>query len=556
MNEITLEIKDLELSLFITNINNLNFQWETENKKSEENLKEIKNIEKKIVELSNNKIMLDVEHNSDRRILVEFEEKSKSFHESLNKLKSFQLIVANSLTSTETITGMLEFSMKNMSFNQENYSSKPNEKNGKKSIYFLNELLRQVKECGDILNELYENIKGKVGATYFEEVKIKFEVLNKKFLDIEKIILDDLDSEKQKTENIVDEKTNEFDFKLEEQAKKLDYVRLKVMEITGKINSLSELLDRFFQKSIELESRINSEFLSKRNEFNKKIAFYNSFEEKLNMLNSRKNFLENESYRADLKKEQIKEKVRDLTIKIFDDYNLSLDFILKNYNPSEKSEDSEKRLRFLKGELQSFKDVNPNAHLEYEKIKERFDFLNNQKSDLVESKKNLESIIGDLNNEIRQYFNEKFQEINENFKFYFKILFPTGEGELIVRESENDNEDEMGIDIKADTGSNKSVSLQLLSGGEKALVSIAFLFAIFMSNSSPFYIFDEIDAALDDANLDRFITLVKEFSKNRQIIIISHQKKTMEISDIIYGFSMQSNGITKIVSEKLNTINV
>ena len=175
---------------------------------------------------------------------------------------------------------------------------------------------------------------------------------------------------------------------------------------------------------------------------------------------------------------------------------------------------------------------------------------------MAESKRELENIINDLNIEIKQFFNEKFQEINENFKFYFKILFPAGEGELIIKDSEDYEEDEFGIDIKADTGSNKSVSLQLLSGGEKALVSIAFLFSIFATNSSPFYIFDEIDAALDDANLDRFLTLVETFSENRQIIIISHQKKTMEIADIIYGFSMQSNGVTKIVSEKLKAVNV
>ena len=128
----------------------------------------------------------------------------------------------------------------------------------------------------------------------------------------------------------MDEKTNEFDFKLEEQAKKLDYVRLKVMEITGKINSLSELLDRFFQKSIELESRINSEFLSKRNEFNKKIAFYNSFEEKLNMLNSRKNFLENESYRADLKKEQEETHKKYISVKYWYDLVFEAEMVINN----------------------------------------------------------------------------------------------------------------------------------------------------------------------------------------------------------------------------------
>jgi chromosome segregation protein len=102
-----------------------------------------------------------------------------------------------------------------------------------------------------------------------------------------------------------------------------------------------------------------------------------------------------------------------------------------------------------------------------------------------------------------------------------------------------------------DIGNNKMISLSLLSGGEKALVSIAFLFSIFATNNSPFYVFDEIDAALDEMNLNRFTWLVKKFSERRQVLIITHQKKTMEIADSIYGVTMQSNGVSKIVSEKV-----
>ncbi|MCL6087942.1 MAG: AAA family ATPase, partial [Actinobacteria bacterium] len=201
-------------------------------------------------------------------------------------------------------------------------------------------------------------------------------------------------------------------------------------------------------------------------------------------------------------------------------------------------------------ELQKYKNVNPNAHIEFEKVKERFEFLQGQKNDLAESKKSLEKLIVELNLKIMQYFNDKFNEINENFKYYFKMLFPLGNGELLITE-DGQADDDLGIDISADIGNNKSVALQMLSGGEKALISIAFLFSIFAVNSSPFYIFDEIDAALDDANLNRFMTLARIFAQNRQVIIITHQKKTMEAADIIYGFTMQSNGITKIVSEKI-----
>jgi len=491
-----------------------------------------------------------------KEMIANFEEKLSSFNIFLNKLRSLQLVVNNRLISIGTIISMLEFSMKNFSSEKVNYFSELNgEEHEEKLLSILRQLAEQIKECLFILNKLYENIKSTVKSSYFKEVKVELETLNNILSDMKKTISENLNKKEQK-EKIQDKDIIKHTSETKEKVIKLDQVKIEVAKITNEVNLLAGLLDRFFKKSLELETRLNSEILNKKNEFNKKLTIYNNFEEKLNILNSKKNFLENDSYRADLKKEQIKEKVKDLTIKIFDDYNLSLDYILKNYSPSKEPIDSERRLQYLKSKLQSYKNINPNAHLEYEKIKERFDFLSNQKTDLVESKKGLEIIINDLNIEIKKFFNEKFQEINENFKFYFKILFPTGKGELIIKESENNQEDEIVIDIIADTGGNKSVSLQLLSGGEKALVSIAFLFAIFAANSSPFYVFDEIDAALDDANLDRFITLVKEFSENRQIIIISHQKKTMEIADIIYGFSMQSDGITKIVSEKLKALNV
>jgi chromosome segregation protein len=111
--------------------------------------------------------------------------------------------------------------------------------------------------------------------------------------------------------------------------------------------------------------------------------------------------------------------------------------------------------------------------------------------------------------------------------------------------------DEIGIDLRVDIGNNKFVPISLLSGGEKSLVSLAFLFSIYSVNPSPFYVFDEVDAALDDVNIGRFLTLVKKFSEKQQIIIITHQKRTMEVADTIYGVTMQSNGISKIISEKI-----
>ncbi|HHT79069.1 MAG TPA: AAA family ATPase [Actinobacteria bacterium] len=556
LSEIVSELREVELSLFLTNINNLNQQWDSENIKTEENLREIKEIQVKLDELNDSRIMFEDEHRSQKAVLSDFENRINNFKYYLNKLDSIQLLISNRRTSAETIANMIDFSIKNISGEKEDPADEEIAGRKDSPISYLKDLSGEIDKCSVLFDSIYKNLGILVKPEYYEDTYKKFSELNSILGKIKIMILNEPDLKKSGFKSLQENKSDSKINNIIEKTLKLNNVKKEVNRIINEINSFSKTLKKFFVFSEMLDEKINSEFENKKKEYNKKSAFYNNFDEKINMLNSRKNFLENDSYRADLKKEQIKEKVKDLTIKIFDDYNLSLDFILKNYKEAENPEISGKKLRDLKSRLQDYKNINPNAHLEYEKIKERFDFLNNQKEDLVESKKGLEKIINDLNTGIKKFFNEKFQEINENFKYYFKILFPTGDGELLIRDNDDYEEDEFGIDIKADTGSNKNISLQLLSGGEKALVSIAFLFSIFATNSSPFYVFDEIDSALDDANLDRFLTLAKTFSEDRQVIIISHQKKTMEIADIIYGFSMQSNGVTKIVSERLRAVNV
>jgi chromosome segregation ATPase len=556
LSEIVSELREVELSLFLTNINNLNQQWDSENIKTEESLREIKEIQVKLDELNDSRIMFEDEHRSQKAVLSDFENRINNFKYYLNKLDSIQLLISNRRTSAETIANMIDFSIKNISGEKEDPADEEIAGRKDSPISYLKDLSGEIDKCSVLFDSIYKNLGILVKPEYYEDTYKKFSELNSILGKIKIMILNEPDLKKSGFKSLQENKSDSKINNIIEKTLKLNNVKKEVNRIINEINSFSKTLKKFFVFSEMLDEKINSEFENKKKEYNKKSAFYNNFDEKINMLNSRKNFLENDSYRADLKKEQIKEKVKDLTIKIFDDYNLSLDFILKNYKEAENPEISGKKLRDLKSRLQDYKNINPNAHLEYEKIKERFDFLNNQKEDLVESKKGLEKIINDLNTEIKKFFNEKFQEINENFKYYFKILFPTGDGELLIRDNDDYEEDEFGIDIKADTGSNKNISLQLLSGGEKALVSIAFLFSIFATNSSPFYVFDEIDSALDDANLDRFLTLAKTFSEDRQVIIISHQKKTMEIADIIYGFSMQSNGVTKIVSERLRAVNV
>jgi chromosome segregation protein len=326
------------------------------------------------------------------------------------------------------------------------------------------------------------------------------------------------------------------------------------MKKAGDTEKILAVLNIFIQIAQKIKDRLYPEYkeLYRKIEVEDK-SFY-EFDNKINDARMEKQNIDNELFKINFTKQQIKEKVANQTESIIDNYNLPVEYIFKNYKPCEDIEKSSRIVRRLKNEIKSFGSINPNATIEFNRVKERYDFLHSQRDDLFDSKKNLELLISDINKKMEELFAIKFEEINNNFKTYFKSLFPLGEGRLDLINS-NDGEDETGIDMKADIGNNKLVQLSLLSGGEKALISIAFLFSIFTSNIAPFYVFDEIDAALDDMNLNRFLALVKKFSSGRQVIIITHQKKTMEIADTIYGVTMQSTGISKIVSEKMEKIN-
>ncbi|MGM0364954.1 MAG: chromosome segregation SMC family protein [Actinomycetota bacterium] len=317
-----------------------------------------------------------------------------------------------------------------------------------------------------------------------------------------------------------------------------------------KAKKLLGIVEAFKKRAHSLEERIYPHFKEVKKDVEQERALIDQLGKKLNEIRMENNSIENKLYRHKLDKEQIKEKTENITTYIVDNYNLSIDYILKNYEASGDIERSQRNISRLKKKVKEFGNINPNASIEYERIKKRYDFLNSQRNDLVESKGKLEKLIEDVEKQIMEAFLQKFEQINKSFSYYFKILFPVGEGELMLLSE--DGGSEFGVDLKVDIGNNKFVPLSLLSGGEKTLVSIAFLFSIFSTNLSPFYVFDEADAALDDVNIDRFLSLVRKFAERQQIILITHQKKTMEIADTIYGVSMQSDGVSKIVSEKIS----
>lgn len=208
-----------------------------------------------------------------------------------------------------------------------------------------------------------------------------------------------------------------------------------------------------------------------------------------------------------------------------------------------------KMISSLKGDIKLLGDVNVNAIEEFKTVQERYQFLTTQRDDLVEAEEKLVKVIDDLQSQMKRQFREKFKEISIKFSEVFKELF--GGGKAFLQLTEDEDILEAGIDIIAQPPGKKLQSMRLLSGGEKAFIAIALLFAIQSLKPSPFCVLDEIEAALDDSNVVRFANYLKKLTKNTQFIIITHRRGTMEVADALYGITMQEKGLSTQVSVKL-----
>ncbi|MCU0266141.1 MAG: chromosome segregation protein SMC [Actinomycetia bacterium] len=211
--------------------------------------------------------------------------------------------------------------------------------------------------------------------------------------------------------------------------------------------------------------------------------------------------------------------------------------------------EQEKRLRSAERALALLGRVNPLALEEYAALEERHQFLTEQLEDLRKTRRDLLDIVREVDERVEQVFTAAFEDTAREFEIVFARLFPGGEGRLVL----TDPTDMLatGIDVEARPPGKKVKRLSLLSGGERSLVAVAMLVAIFKARPSPFYVLDEVEAALDDTNLGRLLTLLAELRESSQLIVITHQKRTMEIADALYGVSMRGDGVTTVISQRL-----
>jgi len=259
--------------------------------------------------------------------------------------------------------------------------------------------------------------------------------------------------------------------------------------------------------------------------------------------------LQGDLHKAEMQYARMEVELENTELKLLETYDM-------NYNRAQDFRDeglsltwASKRCEELKNEIREMGTVNVNAIEEYERLYERHSFLSVQVDDLTKARDNLIGVIAEIAESMKVQFLNEFNKINENFSQVFKELFGGGHAELVL--SDEENVLESGIDIIAKPPGKKLQNLMLLSGGERALTAIALLFGILKMKPAPFCVLDEIDAALDDANVDRYAEFLVNFSATTQFIIVTHRKGTMESADCLYGVSMEENGISKLVSVKL-----
>ena len=255
--------------------------------------------------------------------------------------------------------------------------------------------------------------------------------------------------------------------------------------------------------------------------------------------------------RAEAKKEKVSERLRYLQAQLTDQYQISYTEALEKAHELENLNLAEQEVKDLEKAIRSLGPVNLDAIDQYEEVHSRLDFLNSQRDDILSAKNLLLETITEMNDEVKERFKSTFEAIRESFKVTFRQMFGGGQADLILTEGDLLT---AGVEISVQPPGKKIQSLNLMSGGEKALSALALLFSIIRVKTIPFVILDEVEAALDEANVKRFGDYLNRFDKDSQFIVVTHRKGTMAAADSIYGVTMQESGVSKIVSVKLKDL--
>ena len=388
--------------------------------------------------------------------------------------------------------------------------------------------IEEIKSNKNAIQERYQNLQDKLS----QERLLKTEMIGRKryeVADIERINkeLEYLDMEQDEIERLLQEKVDNLE--------KVDTELLTKQETEAK-SQKEEIQQGLIRKQFELDD-IEGQL--------------DDIASHLEQARQQNEEWIRKQTRAEATKEKITDRLRYLQGQLTEEYQISYTEALEQANPLEDLAVAEQEVKDLEKSIRSLGPVNLDAIEQFDEVHERLEFLNSQRDDILSAKNLLLETITEMNDEVKERFKSTFEAIRESFKVTFKQMFGGGQADLILTEGDLLT---AGVEISVQPPGKKIQSLNLMSGGEKALSALALLFSIIRVKTIPFVILDEVEAALDEANVKRFGDYLNRFDKDSQFIVVTHRKGTMAAADSIYGVTMQESGVSKIVSVKLKDL--
>ena len=492
-------------------INLLNKKLENIQKEKEDYLSDIEDVLEEASSLEQNMQEIDITYATEKQKMVSIEENVERLENRLARLKQEQESIINKKQELNSI--------KEEAKEQIEKISKENEELNKVIEEFAN-LNKDNQKYIDDLNFDITNLK--ISVSSFEESEMSIKEMTER---IEEDIKNNEESIRNKQEQLSNIKNDNEQLKnnINELKNKITQIKQDVENSGNKVEKLKEERIKSNEKLEKTEKEIESLFKTIEG-------------------------LKEQLVKIDVKKTKTAQDIEDIINKMWEEYELTPNSC-ENYEKPTNVAQTQKRVKEIREEIKKLGSINVDSIEEYKQLKERYDFMCEQRLDLEDAIAKLKKIINEMTQVMKEQFSEKFKIINKNFNEVFKELFGGGKAELILTDEQNILE--CGIEIQAQPTGKKLQNMSLLSGGERALTAIALLFAILKINPSPFCVLDEIEAALDDVNVFRYADYLKKFTKETQFLVITHRKGTMEAADTVYGVTMEENGISKLLSMKL-----
>ena len=388
--------------------------------------------------------------------------------------------------------------------------------------------IEEIKSNKNAIQERYQNLQEEVAQARLLKTELqgqkRYEVA-----DIERLVkeLDNLDIEQEEIQRLLQEKVDNLE--------KVD----------------TELLSQQVEEAKTQKTNLQQGLIRKQFELDDIEGQLDDIASHLDQARQQNEEWIRKQTRAEAKKEKVSDRLRHLQSQLTDQYQISYTEALENAHELENLNLAEQEVQDLEKAIRSLGPVNLEAIDQYEEVHNRLDFLNSQRDDILSAKNLLLETITEMNDEVKERFKSTFEAIRESFKVTFKQMFGGGQADLILTEGDLLT---AGVEISVQPPGKKIQSLNLMSGGEKALSALALLFSIIRVKTIPFVILDEVEAALDEANVKRFGDYLNRFDKDSQFIVVTHRKGTMAAADSIYGVTMQESGVSKIVSVKLKDL--